>query len=191
MVFSVNESSDKVTQFDFETPKKEYFKQFKINSEINKGELRDTGVISASDQETGFAPGSKIDAFRYKITDEVEVSLPFEISIFSTKAAGGKQKISLELEHIETDDPSKPSAFTNINVLVKVADEPKLLKIDNSTSNLDQKSGMISWVTENLNEVNNNSVLQFYTTTEESTLFPMIVSFEYKGPAHSIFDIYS
>ena len=145
--FDIPEDSDKVTQFDFGAPKPEYFKQFKIHPEIDKAEFKNNGTIVASDQETGFAPGSSLGAFRYKITDEVECSLPFEISIFATKAAGGKQKISLELEYTEDSDNEKSSEFSNINIFIKVTDEPKLIKIDdNSSSNLDSKSGMISWM---------------------------------------------
>ena len=147
-------------------------------------------MIIASDQETGFAPGSTINACKYKITDEVETQLPFEISIFTTKAAGGKSKISLELEYTEDDQNKTPSVFKDVSVLIKVSDEPKLIKIENSTSNLDSKAGMITWTTESLDETNNNALLQFFTTTEESHLFPLIVSFEYKGSAKSVFDIY-
>ncbi|CAI2366781.1 unnamed protein product [Moneuplotes crassus] len=190
--FDIPEDSEKVTQFDFGTPKPEYFKQFKIHPDIDKEQFKNDGVIVASDQEIGFAPGSSLGAFRYKITDEVESSLPFEISIFATKAAGGKQKISLELEYQEDTDNEKKSEFSNINIFIKVSDEPKLIKIDNnSTSNLDNKSGMISWMISALTEESSNSLLQFYTTTEESMLFPLIVSFDYKGSAKSVFDIYS
>jgi len=76
-------------------------------------------------------------------------------------------------------------------VLIKVSDEPKLVKIENSTSNLDSKTGMITWMTEKLDNENSNALLQFFTTTEESHLFPLIVSFDYKGSAKSVFDIYS
>ncbi|CAI2374672.1 unnamed protein product [Moneuplotes crassus] len=107
--FDIPEDGEKVTQFDFGTPKPEYFKQFKIHPEIDKEEFKNNGLIAASDKETGFAPGSSIGAFRYKITDEVECSLPFEISIFATKAAGGKQKISLELEYTEDADNERSS----------------------------------------------------------------------------------
>ena len=187
----MEESSEKVTEIDFAQPKSEYFKQFKITPEIEKSEWRDRGVIIPSDEETGFAPGSTINACKYKITDEVEAQLPFEISIFTTKAAGGKSKISLELEYSEDDSNEKPSTFSDVNVLIKVSDEPKLVKIENSTSNLDSKTGMITWMTEKLDNENSNALLQFFTTTEESHLFPLIVSFDYKGSAKSVFDIYS
>ena len=173
---------------------------------MNLFKFKNSGIITAVDQETGFPAGSSIGAFRYKITDELESSLPFEISIFSTKAAGGKQKISLELEYTNDDSNPTPSVFTNISIFIKVTDEPKLIKMDdNSSSNLDSKSGMISWNIPSLSkEYNNskgsevstkgdewrNSSLQFYTTTEENTLFPLIVSFDYTGSAKSVFEIY-
>mmetsp|Transcript_28839 Transcript_28839/g.25519 ORF Transcript_28839/g.25519 Transcript_28839/m.25519 type:complete len:179 (+) Transcript_28839:63-599(+) len=174
---------------DFAQPKEEYFKNFKITREIEKSEWRDHGVLIASDKETGFAPGSSINACRYKITDNVETQLPFEISIFTTKAAGGKSKVSLELEYTESDT-AIPSVFKDVNVLIKVSDEPKLIKIENSTSNLDQKTSMITWITESLDETNSSALLEFYTTTDESYLFPLIVSFDYKGSQKSIFEIY-
>ena len=192
VVFTVEEGSQKVTKLEFSKPKSDFANSFKIHPEIDKNEWKNTGMIIATDDEMGFAPGSKIDAFRYKIAADEESQLPFEINIFTTKAAGGKTKISLELEYSNSGSKGngKASSFSNIAVLVSVSDEPKLLKIDNSTSNLDQKTGTIAWCTELLNEENSSSLLQFYTTTEEEKLFPLKVSFEYEGSAHSVFDIY-
>jgi hypothetical protein len=193
VVFTVPEESSKVTRVEFMKPKEEFFKQFKVHPEIDKQQWRDTGALIAEDDETGFAPGSRIDAFRYKISSDEEVQPPFEFNIFSTKAAGGKQKISLELEYPDSSGSAdqKPAEFKNITVLISVSDEPKLLKIDNSTTNLDQKSGTIVWMVESLNEANASALLNFYTTTDEATLFPLKVSFEYTGSSSSVsvFDV--
>jgi hypothetical protein len=192
VVFTVDEGSQKVTNLEFAKPKSDYASSFKVHPEIDKNQWKETGMITATDEETGFAPGSRIDAFRYKIAADEESQLPFEINIFTTKAAGGQNKISLELEYSNSgkNGNGKSSNFSNITALISVSDEPKLLKIDNSTSNLDQKTGTIAWSTDSLNEENSNSVLQFYTTTEEDKLFPLKLSFEYEGSAHSVFDIY-
>ncbi len=118
--------------------------------------------------------------------------MPFEINIFPTKAAGGKTKISLELVYNEDEENTKPSTFSNINIFIKVKDEPKLIKIsENSSSNLDNKSGMISWEIPSLTPEEDTALLHFYTTSEEDSLFPLIVSFDYTGSAKSVFDIYS
>ena len=191
VVFTVGEVK-KVTKIEFSKPKSEYASKFKIHPEIDKNQWKDTGMLIATDEEMGFAPGSKIDALRYKITADEESQLPFEINIFTTKAAGGKTKISLELEYSDTgkNGKGKASNFSNITVRLNVSDEPQLLKINNSTSNLDQKTGTIAWCTESLNETNSDSLLQFYTTTEEDRLFPLSLAFEYEGSVHSVFDIY-
>src|SRR5690606_21334625 len=116
--------------------------------------------------------GSKIDAMMYKYASEEETQLPFDFNIFTSKAAGGKQKVSLELEFTE-------SAINGIQVGIAVQDEPKLLKIDNSTSDFDAKTSMITWVTGSLSEEKQSSMMQFYTTTEEEALFPLKLSFEH------------
>lgn len=182
MSFSVEDTGDKVTQLEFMQPKAELFKQFKVHPDVDKQAWKDRGILLAEDQETGFAPGSNIDAIIYKHAAEEEAQLPFEFNIFCTKAAGGKTKVSLELEFTEPSDPEKNKLnYQNITVIIMVTDEPKLLKIDNSTSNFDKKSGMIMWMTDGLSEEIQNSVLQFYTTSEEDTMFPLKVSYQYEG----------
>lgn len=143
---------------------------------------KDRGLLLADDKETGFAAGANIDAIIYKYAAEEEAQLPFDFNIFTTKAAGGKTKVSLEMEFTESATPGENKLqFQNLTVIISIVDEPKLLKIENSTSNFDQRSGMIMWMTEGLSEETPTSVLQFYTTTEEDTMFPLKVSYQYEG----------
>ena len=175
--FLVEDTGKKVTQIEFVQPQTSLFKQFKIHPEIDKNSWKDRGMLIASDQESGFIPGSKIEALIYKYASELETQLPFSLNIFITKAAGGKNKVSLELEFTENSE-GKNNIFRNIQIGITVEDEPKLIKIENSTTNLDQKSKTITWLVEDLNESTENPILQFYTTTAEEVLYPLKVSFE-------------
>lgn len=188
VAFTVENTDQKVTQIEFAQPRSELFKQFKVHPEIDKHAWKDRGVLLADDQEIGFSPGTQIDAIVYKHAAEEEAQLPFEFSIFTTKAAGGKTKVSLEVEFTESTgnaDDTQP-IYKNLTVIISVADEPKLLKIDNSTSSFDNKSGMIMWMIEKLYEDTSSALLQFYTTTEDETMFPLKVSYLYEGQTSSI-----
>lgn len=180
----VDEGGEKVTKIDFVQPNASLFKQFKVHPEIDKSTWKSTGSLSASDEETGFAPGSNIDAIIYKYAAEEEAQLPFDLNIFTTKAAGGKTKVSLELEYTEGDGEVKP-VYRNMTVAVSVTDQPKLLKLENSTADFDQKTSQINWVTEGLSPESENAILQFYTTTDEETLFPLKVSYEHENSGDS------
>lgn len=175
-----------MTKIEFVKPQAHLAKNFKVHPEIDKNAWKDTGVLSADDQETGFTPGSSIDAIIYKLSAEEEVQLPFDLNIFTTKAAGGKQKVSLELEFTENVTNSglvtqiQPH-FKNIVILIKVTDEPKLQKMENSNSDFDKNSGVITWKTDIISNDHENAVLQFYTTTEEDVMFPLKVSYEHEN----------
>lgn len=172
----VEDTGKKVTQIEFIQPQASLFKQFKIHPEIDKNAWKDRGMIIASDQESGFIPGSKIEALIYKYSSELETQLPFSLNTFISKAAGGKSKVSLELEFTPNTDGMN-SSFNSISVSITVEDEPKLIKVDNSTTNLDQKSKTINWTVDELNEASENPILQFYTTTPEEVLYPLKVSY--------------
>lgn len=173
--FMVSEESKKVTEIEFVQPQSSLFKNFKVHPEINKAQWKERGQLIASDQETGFTPGSEIQGMLYKHKSYDETQLPFEISIFTTKAAGGKVKVALELEYTENSE-GKNSEYKNVQVKIQVQDEPKLLSIDNSTTNFD--SGFITWTTQDLNSEYPSSSLQFHSKSEEESMFPVKVSYE-------------
>lgn len=174
--FMVEDTGIKVTQIEFVQPQASLFKQFKIHPEIDKIAWKERGMFIASDDESGFIPGAKVEALIYKYSSELETQLPFSLNTFISKAAGGKNKVSLELEFTPNSE-GKNSNFNSISVSITVDDEPKLIKVDNSTTNFDQKSKTISWSVDDLNEASDNPILQFYTTTSEEVMYPLKVSY--------------
>lgn len=170
----IKESKNKVTQIDFVQPQSSLFKQFKIHPEIDKNQWKDRGVLSAVDQENGFTPDSNIEAIIYKYNSEQESQLPFDISIFTTKGAGGKVKVALELEFTENPNGTN-SKFSNIVIKVAVEDEPKLVNIENSTTSKSDKC--ITWEIKELSEEYSNAALHFLTKSAEESMFPINVSY--------------
>jgi len=149
-----------------------------VHPDIDKNAWKEKGMIVASDQEAGFAIGAKIEGFVYKHASDEESQLPFSLNSFITKAAGGKNKVSLELEFTENTD-GKNSFFRNLSIGITIEDEPKLIKVENSTTSIDSnKTRAIMWNIDELSETSENPILQFYTTTPEDVLFPLKVSFE-------------
>lgn len=178
MSFEVQDDKKKVTEIDFVQPNASLFKNFKIHPEIDKQAWKDRGTILAADQESGFMPGNEIQALIYKHNSDDETQLPFELSIFTSKAAGGKIKVALEVEFTENSDGAN-SKYSGINIGIKVQDEPKLLSIENSTTSF--ANGQILWTINDLNQENTNATLQFHTKSEEESMFPLKMSYTHEN----------
>lgn len=173
--FTVSEESKKVSKIDFIQPQSSLFRNFKVNGEIDKKMWKERGELVSTDQEHGFTPGSEIQGIIYKHKSSDETQLPFELSIFTTKAAGGKIKVALEVEFLENSE-GQNSSFKNVEVKIAIQDEPKLIGIENSTTNLE--SGSITWIIADLNSEYNSASLQFHTKSEEESMFPLKVGYE-------------
>ena len=140
--FTVEEENKKVSQIEFIQPQGHLFKNFKVGPEIDKQAFKTRGMFIASDEDEGFIPGNEVQALIYKYASDDETQLPFEFSIFTSKAAGGKIKVALEIEFVENTE-GENSQFDDIRVKIKVEDEPKIMNIENSE--ISTSSGGIVW----------------------------------------------
>lgn len=172
--FLIKETKSKITEIAFLKPKESLFKQFKVHPDIDKNQWKDRGILSATDQEEGFNPEERIEAITYKYISEEESQLPFDISIFTSKAAGGKVKVAFELEFKENPDGAN-NKFTNISIKTSIEDEPKLLNIENSSTNL--SATCLSWEINELSDEYPTAALQFHTKSSEETMFPIKISY--------------
>jgi len=144
--------------------------------ELNRTLWTSKKIITPKQGGSGFPPDTKLAVLKYKysITDSAE--LPFNVVMWNSI----EQKnniITLEVDF----NPDNPR-FTRVDNLklsipLSSSKPPQITKTTNSEAEYDKN--VLEWKIERLNEGNVNAILEFETSNDVSSLFPIEITMSY------------
>jgi hypothetical protein len=144
--------------------------------ELNRALWTSQKIIAPKQNGPGFPPDIKLAVLKYKYSISDAAELPFNVVLWNS-AEQKNNIITLEADF----NPENPR-FTRVDNLklsipISSSKSPQITKSTNSEAEYDKN--VLEWKIERLDGSSTNATLEFETTSDVSSLFPIEISMSY------------